>query len=1145
MLARFFVDRPVFATVLSIVIVLVGLVALTRLPVAQYPEVVPPTISISAVYPGANAKVVADTVAAPIEQEVNGVEGMLYMSTKCTNDGAMSINVTFELGTDIDFAQVLTQNRVSIAQPKVPEEVRRQGITVKKRSPDILMGINLVSTEKLETPAAVTRKQVDMSRFAQTQIRDELARIKGVGDVTFLGAREYSMRVWLDPERLATRQMTASDVVRALREQNVQVAAGQLGQPPGNTGLDRQLTINALGRLLEPVEFERIILKTGDQGEIVRLADVARVEIGAKNYELSTYLDGTPSVMMGIFLLPGSNALATADAVKQRMRELRSRFPKGTEYRIVYDTTVFVDESIHEVYKTLFEAFVLVFIVVLVFLQDWRATLLPMIDVPVSLIGTFAVMAMLGFSLNNLSLFGLVLAIGIVVDDAIVVVENIERWMATGLAPREATIKAMDEITGPVIAITLVLASVFVPTAFIAGISGEFYRQFALTIAVSTIISAINALTMAPARAVTLLKPHTAGAHGHHEVREALPRWGYGAVFAVAAYVFLLPMAASTFHIAVPGHDAVGAPAQVDPVKYWGLVAATCALGFVVGWLLAPVLNRVFTAFFRGFNAVFDVITRIYGAIVARLVRFSFIALILYAGLLGATYHFGTIVPSGFIPEQDKGYVIAAAMLPESTNLAITEEVMARIDKLCHETPGVAHTLRLPGYYMLQGVNLTSAGGLYIILDSFSERRHDPNLHASKIVAELQRKFMSIQDAQVLCFGAPAVNGLGTAGGFKLQVEDLGGAGYEALQVATQNLAAEANKIPGLVNVFSGFRANQPQLFVDVDRTKAKTLNIPLSDVFETLQSYLGSSYANDFTDFGRNWQVNVQADAEFRRTVADIMRLEVRSTTGEMVKLASVLTVQDVVGPSIAGRYNLYPTAEINGATAPSFSSGQAVAAINELAARVLPSSMAIEWTELTYLQILADRDLLTKIIFPLGVVFVFMVLAAQYESWSLPMAVILIVPMSVLSSLVGIYLTGGDNNIFTQVGLLVLVALAAKNAILIVEFAKERQTGGKSKREAVLEAATVRLRPIIMTSLAFILGVVPLALGTGAGAEMRNALGIAVFSGMLGVTFFGIFLTPVFYNVIRRENPPGTAPPLARQPHDVCEANPPQEQR
>ena len=1100
MFARFFVDRPIFATVLSIVIVIIGLVALQKLPIAQYPEVVPPTVNISATYPGASAKVVADTVAAPIEQEVNGVENMLYMLSKSTNDGQMNLDVTFRVGTNLDFAQVLTQNRVSIAEAKLPDEVKRQGVTVKKKSPMILLCVNLLS------PSG-RYDQLYLSNYATIQVKDALARLPGVGDVSFLGARDYSMRIWLDPTALASRDMTAADVLKALQEQNVQVAAGRIGQPPAPAGIDFQYTVNTLGRLLDPEQFGDIVVKTGEHGDITRLVDVGRVELGAKNYDVGSYLDGQESVTMAVFQLPGANALATAESVRAEMERLKARFPEGMEYKIVYDTTVFVDESIHEVYKTLFEAFVLVFIVVLVFLQDWRATLLPMIDVPVSLIGTFFVMAMLGFSLNNLSLFGLVLAIGIVVDDAIVVVENVERWMATGLPPREATIKALDEITGPVIAITLVLSSVFIPTAFIAGISGQFYRQFALTIAASTIISAINAMTMAPARAVTLIKPH---AHGE-ERHEALPRAGVVLLGALLADFLLTGRVQHLFGLSAGGH---GHEAHGSDAALWAVRLAVVAVGGFGGYRLNERVNRALLAFFKGFNRVFERLTAGYGRIVSGLVRATGVILLLYGGLMVLTWLGFRTVPVGFIPEQDKGYLVVNAQLPDGASLERTEEVMGRLDEMVRATPGVQHAIRLPGYSILTSNNISNVGGMFVILQPFEERVA-AHLPATKVAADLRAKFRQVQDAIVVAFGAPPVDGLGNTGGFKLQVQDRADAGPAALQGAVETMIRAGSAQPGLVGLFSSYRAAQPQLYLDVDRAKAKALGVSLNDVFQTLQIYLGSAYANDFTRFGRNWQVNIQADAKYRVGRDDIGQLKVRNRNGGMVPLSTLVSVRDTTGPAIVNRYNMFASAEIAGSTAPGVSSGQAIGTMEALANNELPSTMSFEWTELTLQQILAGNT--AVFVFILGAVLVFMVLASQYESWSLPGAIILIVPMCLLAAIAGVWVVGSDNNIFTQVGLVVLIGLAAKNAILIVEFAKQLQDQGKSRFEAIVEASKTRLRPILMTSFAFILGVLPLVTTAGAGAEMRFALGIAVFSGMLGVTAFGIFFTPVFYEVIR----------------------------
>jgi multidrug efflux pump len=1100
MFAKFFVDRPVFATVLSIVIVIIGLVALNGLPIAQYPEVVPPTVQITATYPGASAKVVADTVAAPIEQEVNGVENMLYMLSKSTNDGQLNLDVTFRVGTDLDFAQVLTQNRVAIAEAKLPEEVKRQGVTVKKKSPMILLCVNLLSPDN-------RYDQLYLSNYATIQVKDALARLPGVGDVSFLGARDYSMRVWLDPNSLASRDMTATDVLNALREQNVQVAAGRIGQPPAPAGVAFQYTVNTLGRLLDPEQFGDIVVKTGERGDITRLSDVGRIELGAKNYDVASYLDGQPSVTMAIFQLPGANALATAESVRAEMERLESRFPEGMEYKIVYDTTIFVDESIHEVYKTLFEAFILVFIVVLVFLQDWRATLLPMIDVPVSLIGTFFVMAMLGFSLNNLSLFGLVLAIGIVVDDAIVVVENVERWMAKGLPPREATIKALEEITGPVIAITLVLSSVFIPTAFIAGISGQFYRQFALTIAASTIISAINAMTMAPARAVTLIKPHKPGEERH----EALPRTAVVLLGALLVDFLVTGRVLHLFGLSLGGH---GHEAHGSPALIWTIRLALAAAGGYAGYVLNPAVNRALLRFFKAFNRFFESLAEGYGGIVAKMVKATTLWLVIYGGLMALTWVAFSRVPTGFIPEQDKGYLVVNAMLPDGASLERTEEVMARLDDMVRKTPGVAHTLNIPGYSILTSNNISNAGGMFVILAPFEDRVAE-GLSSATIADDLRSKFRQVQEAVVVAFGAPPVDGLGNTGGFKLQVQDRADAGPAALQDAVEGVIRAGGAQPGLVGLFSTFRAAQPQLYLEVDRVKTKALGVSLDDVFQTLQIYLGSSYANDFTRFGRNWQVNVQADASYRVDPDDIGQLKVRNRDGGMVPLSTLVAVKNMTGPAIVNRYNMFPSAEIAGGTAPGVSSGQAIATMEALAAQELPTTMSFEWTELTLQQILAGNT--AVFVFILGAILVFMVLAAQYESWSLPGAIILIVPMCLLAAIAGVWVVGSDNNIFTQIGLVVLIGLAAKNAILIVEFAKQLQDQGTPRFEAIVEAAKTRLRPILMTSFAFILGVLPLIRGAGAGAEMRFALGIAVFSGMLGVTLFGIFFTPVFYEVIR----------------------------
>jgi multidrug efflux pump len=1239
MISHFFIDRPIFATVLSIVFVIVGGVALFLLPVAQYPDVAPPTIQVTATYPGANAATVANTVATEIEKEINGVERMLYMSSKCTNDGQMMLDVTFELGTNLDTAQVLVQNRVSVAEAKLPEEVKRIGVTTKKKSPSMLLCVNLISRKKPD--GTYYQNQLYLSNFATLSVKDDLARIKGVGDVTFLGPRDYSMRLWLDPDKLSAKQLTATDVINAVREQNRQVAAGRLGQPPVPEGsaIRFQLPLNTRGRLASEEQFENIIVKTSEKGAVVRVKDLVRdnlyrvrlwidpqklsaqgltaqallealnankvtvlkepeidadkpqepfyiglnipaglldeqevveatyeelneiavknsqgrevllkdvmrgegtpskavereehidrgVELGAKNYDVNSYLDGEPSVTLATFQLPGSNALDTAKAIRAKMEELKANFPEGVGYEIYYDTTVFVEESVASVVHTLIEAFILVFIVVLVFLQNWRATIIPMVAVPVSLIGTFGVMALLGFSLNNLSLFGLVLAIGIVVDDAIVVVENVERWMAEGLSPRDASRKAMDEVTGPVIAIALVLSSVFVPTAFMAGISGQFYKQFALTIAASTIISLINSLTLSPALCALLLKPHGHGEHGHAH-QEALPRLGVVIIGGLLAYAFLLAPIGHLVGIEVGGHGSEPTT-HVNPLALWGLRAAVFAIGAAAGWFAAVGVNWLLGHLFRGFNWGFDRTIAGYGRAVSLFLRLSVIALLVYGGLIGLTILGFRVVPVGFIPEQDKGYLVVNAQLPDGATLDRTDRLVRRMSQIARSDDGVDHTIDVPGYSTFLSTNISNAGGMFVILKPFAERAGNPKLSAQAIIARLRQKFGEFSEARVAVVGAPPVEGLGTTGGFKLQVQDRRGGGLRSLQGAVQSLADEGNRDPRLVGLFSGFSVTQPQLFVEIDEEKAKTQKIPLQDIDTTLQAYLGSFYVNDFFFQNRNWQVNIQAAPNYRQEVKDIGNLEVRNGKGDRVPLQTLVKTSYDSGPAIVNHYNLYPSAEINGNTAAGVSSGQAIAIMDQLGPNYLPSTMGYEWTELTYQQILASKDVLTKLVFPLAVVFVLLVLAAQYESWTLPVAILLIVPMCLLAAIAGIWLAKLENNIFTQIGLVVLIGLAAKNAILIVEFAKQLQDQGKDRFNATVEASKLRLRPILMTSFAFILGVVPLVLAKGAGAEMRVALGVAVFSGMLGVTFFGIFFTPVFYVVIRwfsERNAPGPA--------------------
>ena len=1035
--SHFFIRRPIFAAVLSIVIVLVGAIAMFRLPIAQYPEIVPPTVVVRAIYPGANPKVLAETVATPIEQEVNGVENMLYMSSTSTSDGVMTLTITFKLGTGLNIAQVLVQNRVASALSKLPEEVRRLGVTATKRSSDLTMVAHLVSPDG-------SRDELYLGNYAFLQVKDQLARIAGVGEVTVFGARDYSMRVWLDPEKLASRNMTPGDIVRAIREQNLQVAAGTIGQPPVPGGSDFQLTISTQGRLLDEQQFGDIIIKQGSQGQVTRVRDVARVELAARDYSVISQLNGKPAAALVIFQLPGSNAIDTSDSVRAKLEELKRNFPPGVDYRIIYDTTVFARESISAVVHTLFEAVLLVVLVVIVFLQNWRASIIPLLAVPVSLIGTFAVMQAFGFSLNNLSLFGLILAIGIVVDDAIVVVENVERNIALGLAPFEATKKAMNEVSGPVIAVALVLCAVFIPTAFVSGITGQFYRQFALTIAVSTVISAFNSLTLSPALSAILLK-------GHHARKD---------------------------------------------------------------WFAAG-MDRLLGWFFRLFNKGFERSTNSYTRAVGGTLRRAGIALAVYVGLLVLTWGGFKIVPTGFIPTQDSGYLIVFAQLPDGASLERTHKIISRAGEIARTIPGVNGTVEFPGFNLLVGGNLPNAGTMFVSLEGF-EHRKDRRKSAQAIMNQLYGRYDELRDALVLVLPPPPVRGLGNTAGFKMMIQDRAGIGLDALAGTSFRMMVSGSQTPGLAQVFTTFTTRVPQLQVQVDRVKAKSMGVALGDVNDALQTYLGSLYVNDFNLFGRTYQVTAQADADFRLRAEDIARLKTRNAAGDMVPIGTLVDVRETTGPDKVIRYNLYPAADINGVALPGVSSGQAIALAQKLAARELPQGMDFEWTELTFQEILAGNTIV--FIFPICVVLVFLTLAAQYESWSLPLAIILIVPMCLLSAVAGLWLRGMDNNIFTQIGLIVLVGLASKNAILIVEFARQLEDTGKSIIDAAVEAARLRLRPILMTSFAFILGVVPLVIATGAGAEMRRALGTAVFFGMLGVTFFGLILTPVFYVVIRK---------------------------
>ncbi|MBT2304312.1 multidrug efflux RND transporter permease subunit [Variovorax paradoxus] len=1036
-LSKFFIDRPIFAGVLSLLMLISGLIALRGLPISEYPEVAPPSVVVRAQYPGANPKVIAETVATPIEEQINGVEGMLYMGSQATTDGVMTLTVTFKLGTDPDKAQQLVQNRVSQAEPRLPEEVRRLGVTTVKSAPDLTMVVHLVSPND----------RYDMTylrNYAVLNVKDRLARIEGVGQVQIFGGGDYSMRVWLDPQKVAQRGLSASDVVAAIRGQNIQAAAGVVGASPGLPGVDMQLSINAQGRLQSEEEFGDIIVKSGADGQVTRLRDIGRLELGAADYSLRSLLNNDAAVGMGVFQAPGSNALDISANVRKTMQEINKNMPEGVEYRIAYDPTQFVRASIESVVHTLLEAIALVVLVVILFLQTWRASIIPLLAVPVSVIGTFAVLHVLGFSINALSLFGLVLAIGIVVDDAIVVVENVERNIEAGLTPREATYRAMREVSGPIIAIALVLVAVFVPLAFISGLTGQFYRQFAVTIAISTVISAINSLTLSPALAALLLR-------GHDQPKDALTR----------------------------GMDRV------------------------FGWL------------FRGFNRFFHRGAEAYSGGVKNVISRKTLMLVIYLALVGVTFGLFKAVPSGFVPAQDKQYLIGFAQLPDGATLDRTEEVIHRMGEITKKNPNVEDAIAFPGLSINGFTNSSNSGIVFATLKPFAERQR-ADQSGGAVAGQLNQQFAGIQDAFIVMFPPPPVAGLGTTGGFKLQLEDRGSVGYEQMDAAVKAFMTKARQAPELTGMFTSWQVNVPQLYADIDRTKARQLGVPVTDIFDTMQIYLGSLYANDFNKFGRTYSVRVQADAPYRARAEDVGLLKVRSNSGEMVPLSALMKVNSSFGPERAMRYNGYLSADINGGPAPGFSSGQAQDVIERIAAETLPKGVSYEWTELTYQEILAGNS--AVLVFPLAILLVFLVLAAQYESLTLPLSIILIVPMGLLAAMTGVWISGGDNNVFTQIGLIVLVGLSAKNAILIVEFARELEFAGRTPIQAAIEASRLRLRPILMTSLAFVMGVLPLVLATGAGSEMRSAMGVAVFAGMIGVTAFGLFLTPVFYVVLRR---------------------------
>lgn len=1044
-ISRFFVDRPIFAGVISLLIFISGLLAMFQLPISEYPEVAPPSVVVNASFPGANPKVIAETVARPLEEQMSGVENMLYMFSQATTDGRMTLTVTFKIGTDADLAQQMVQNRVSQALPRLPEVTRQAGVTVVKSSPDLTMVVHLTSPDQ-------RYDDLYLRNYAVINVKDELAKVTGVGTVRLFGSGDYAMRVWLNPDKIAAHGLTSSDVVNSIREQNLQVAAGTIGGAPTSSAIEVQLPINAKGRLNTPGEFGEIIIKAGSQGEITRLNDVADIRIGASEFGLNSLLDNQPAVAIPIFQAPGANAIEISKGVRRTMQALAQHFPAGMGYEVVYDPTVFVSGSINAVIKTLLEALALVVVVVVVFLQTWRASIIPLLAVPVSIIGTFGLMLAFGFSINTLSLFGLVLSIGIVVDDAIVVVENVERNIEEGLAPLQATYKAMQEVSGPIIAISLTLVAVFVPIAFVSGLTGQFYKQFALTIAISTVISAINSLTLSPALSALLLK-------GRNEPKDALTRG----------------------------------------------------------------MDRIFGGFFRGFNRLFTTSARNYGRGVKGLLGRKAIMVGVYSIFLFLTWVGFQNIPKGFVPAQDKQYLIGFAMLPDGATLTRTRSVIDEMGSIALAEEGVAHAVQFPGLSINGFVNSSSAGIVFLTLTDFHER-NDPSQTAAAIAQRLQAKFSGIEEAFIAVFPPPPVSGLGTTGGFKLQIEDRAGLGYEKLADVVADIQHAAAQRPELSRVYSNYKINVPQLFADLDRTKAKQLGLNINDIFETMQIYLGSLYVNDFNQFGRTYRVIAQADAEFRSSIANALNLKVRNESGGMVPLGSVIRMEESYGPESANHYNGYLAADLNGSAAPGYSSGQAQDAIDEVLQAHLPPGMVYEWTDLTYQQVLSGNTAI--FIFPLCLILVFLVLAAQYESLALPLVVIMIVPLSILSALAGVWLTGGDNNIFTQISLFVLAGLASKNAILIVEFARELEIQGMETYRAATTASRMRLRPILMTSFAFIMGVLPMVFSTGAGAEMRNVMGIAVFSGMLGVTVFGLFFTPVFYIVFRTIEKRWTSP-------------------